>query len=89
MPDAPNLHLVADNAAPPPRETMGLDPVSSPGFDEVLDVAPDPKPPHYYGGASTSPPAERQSEFSRATWAMIVVAGIALGFAAALMLSGI
>ena len=64
----------------------GLDPVTGSNFAEI--VAPrEGETTNYYGGSAI--PVERRSEFTLATWAMIVLAGVVLGFVIALMLAGV
>jgi len=64
----------------------GPDPVTGSNFAEI--VAPrEGETTGYY--SRNAIPVERRSEFTRATWAMIVVAGIVLGFVIALMLAGV
>jgi hypothetical protein len=66
---------------------MGLDPVSSNGFGEIIDAERDARdygrPPKPYSAAR-----RKRDQFSRATWVMIVIAGILLGVAMAMMAAG-
>jgi len=55
MPESPSLKLVSDNAAPPPAENAGLDPVSKPGFSEIV-AEPESKPTGFYAEPKTAPP---------------------------------
>ena len=87
MAQTPIINLDERRDGPPPTPVgPGLDPVTGSNFAEI--VAPrEGETTNYYGGSAI--PVERRSEFTLATWAMIVVAGIVLGFVIALMLAGV
>ena len=69
----------------PSRAAMGLDPVSPDRFGEIIDADRDRE-----YGIRPQPNAfdMRRDRFSRATWVMIVVAGVVLGVAMAMLAAG-
>lgn len=87
MSQNPTINIDERREGPPPTPVgPGLDPVSGSNFAEI--VAPhEAETTNFFDRSATR--AERRSEFSPAMWAMIVVAGIVLGFVVALMLAGI
>lgn len=68
---------------------LGLDPVSPTRFGEIIDADRDsrlhdledhPRP--------NAGPGAKRDRLSRATWVMVVVAGVVLGFAMAMIVAG-
>lgn len=68
----------------PPMGAIGLDPVSGAEFSEI--VAPHEPETSFYNRNAT--PGERPSQFTPMVWVMIVIAGMVLGFAVAMLLAG-
>jgi hypothetical protein len=65
---------------------FGLDPVSPTRFGEIIDADRDSR--FYDRRPEPNPPAAKRDQFSRATWVMIVVAGVILGVAMAMIAAG-
>jgi hypothetical protein len=87
MSQPPTLNIDEKREGPPPGPVgPGLDPVTGSNFAEI--VAPhEGETTGFYDRSAA--PSERSSQFSPMMWAMIVLAGIVLGFVIALMLAGI
>jgi hypothetical protein len=71
-----------------------MDPVTAPvettaQLSEILAPGEPTRRDPYFGNPITDgQPAPRRSDFSATTWAMIVIAGVVLGAAVALMVAG-
>ncbi len=66
---------------------VALDPVSPTRFGEIIDADRDVR--DYDSQPQPSPrAAARRDQFSRATWVMIIVAGVILGVAMAMLAAG-
>ena len=87
MAQTPIINLDEQRETPPPTPVgPGLDPVTGSNFAEI--IAPrERETTGFYDRNATR--VERRSEFTLAAWAMIVAAGIVLGFVIALMLAGV
>jgi hypothetical protein len=73
-----------DRASRTPPGPVGLDPVSPTRFGEIIDADRDALDP----GSRPQPYAfdmKKRDQFSRMTWVMIVVAGVVLGVAMAMI----
>jgi hypothetical protein len=65
---------------------VGLDPVSSARLGEIIDAEPVERGrPRQQLSA---PEGRRPDQFTRATWVMIVIAGVVLGVAMAMIAAG-
>ncbi|HEX5005874.1 MAG TPA: hypothetical protein VFV70_02105 [Hyphomonadaceae bacterium] len=69
----------------PDGPPLGLDPVSPTRFGEIIDADRDG---HIYDSPPEPGPLPRRDQFSRATWVMIVIAGVFLGIAMAMIAAG-
>ena len=76
-----------DRAGRRPPGPVGLDPVSPTRFGEIIDadrdgLDPDARPQPYAAGM------RKRDQLSRTTWVLIVIAGVVLGVAMAMIAAG-
>ena len=69
----------------PPENRSGPGPVSQPGFDRIVSASEVERREHPKG---TGEARRRSGHFSPWTWVMIVIAGLVLGVALAMMAAG-
>ncbi len=81
-PDGEDLRTTRKPGGPP----LGLDPVSPSRFGEIIDAEREGF--DFDGPAQPNPYRGKRDQLSRATWVMIVVAGVFLGIAMAMIAAG-
>jgi hypothetical protein len=90
----PKPEPASDPAKEYPPYAVGLDPVTNASettaqLAEILAPGEPIRRDPYFGNPITGgQPAHRRSDFSATTWVMIVIAGVVLGAAVALMAAG-
>ena len=69
----------------PEGPPLGLDPASPTRFGEIIDADRDSR---FYASRPERNSPSKRDQFSRATWVMIVIAGVILGVAMAMIAAG-
>jgi hypothetical protein len=64
---------------------LGLDPVSPTRFGEIIDADRDSR---FYASRPEPISPSKRDQLSRTTWVMIVIAGVVLGIAMAMIAAG-